>query len=122
MRKHVAVAAMLLLAAPQAKAYLLLEGPMPSLSSGKPKPVAKAAGFIPAPRFDLDARAPVQRGPGGPVIGPDLINRNANRGPVGSGFVDGASYSDELERRSRTMTAIGNILAPAITIRTPLAK
>jgi hypothetical protein len=121
-RARMAMAALLLLAAPQARAYVLLEGPMPSLGAAKAAPIANPPGFTPAPRPDPDARAPVQRGLSGPVIGPDLVNRNINRGPVGNGFVDGGGYSDQLERRGRTSTAIGNTLAPAITIRAPLAK
>ncbi len=124
MRGYAAAFAALLLTSTSANAYVLLEGPMPALGVSKAPPAVNlSGGFKPAPRFDLDAQAPVVRGPNGPVIGPGLINRNVNRKPVGNGYVEGgSSYSDQLERRGRTATAIGNTLAPAITITTPLSK
>jgi hypothetical protein len=109
-----------LLAAPAAQAYVYLNGPMPQLAVPKAAPQGSASGFTPAPRPDLDAKAPSSSGPQGPVTSFGLINRNTSRSAGSNGYAAGSDFSDELVRHGRQSTAIGSTLAPAITITSPL--
>lgn len=109
----------LLLGAGEARAYTLLNGPMPLLSPARP-PVAQADATIPAPRPDPDARAPAEPQGRGAVVSPGLIDRRAKT-PGGSGFAPGSDYSEDLARRGgRPSTGIGTTLAPGLLLRAPL--
>lgn len=115
------IAAVLLMIAQPAQAYLLLDGPMPALlGGGKVQPVAQLKGYTPAPRPNLDASAPPEQGPKGPVIKPGLINRSTTQGTSANGAINSSAFSDQLERRNRTSTNIGTTLAPAIVFSRPL--
>lgn len=112
------IAAVMLLLAQPAQAYLLLDGPMPLLGGARTTQVAKTAS--PAPRPNLDASAPLQPDSKGPVLKPGLINHTSAQGTSANGANSNAAFSDQLARRNRSTTNIGSTLAPAIVFSQPL--
>jgi hypothetical protein len=111
----------LLLAASPARAFLMLDGPMPSLTGRKPvAPPRDPRAFDPAPRPDLDAQAPVPRERPGVVVSPGLTNRSAQPNPTGNSHVPGSAFSDSLNRNNRRGSELGGTLAPSLNLRMPL--
>ena len=104
------------LAAP-ARAYLLIDGPMPLLGAQKPAPAGAKPGYTPAPRPNPDIDVSVRRSATGAAIKPGLIDRSAT--PAGNA-AGGAAFSEQLERRSRPVSNFGSTLAPAIVITQPI--
>lgn len=115
------VAALILAATVPAQAYLMLEGPMPTLSGRKlPKAAPKSDGFDPAPRPNMDLQAPVTRERGGVSLVPGVVNRNSVPATTGNGYAPGSAFSNSLERARRSPTELGSTFAPALNLRVPL--
>ncbi len=109
------MAALPLLACPGfalSAAPTVISGPMPRLAT---VPSGPSANYEPAPVPNPDIAAPRPRTDGAASFEPSLTNRVPP-----SARPDVGAYSSELERRSRTSTAIGNVLAPSLNLRVPL--
>jgi hypothetical protein len=76
-------------------------------------------GYVAAPMPDRSFDVPRARGQRQVELVPALTDTGAYA-PPGSGFSAGAAFNRELARRSQPMTAIGNRLAPGLTLSIPL--
>jgi hypothetical protein len=70
---------------------------------------------VPDPSFDL----PRPRARQGVELVPALTDTQAYA-PLGNGYAPGSAFSREMARRSQPQTAIGNRLAPGLSLRIPL--
>lgn len=114
--------AALLATALPAHAYVLLDGPMPSLNGRKPapKPVDPHA-YTPAPRPDVDVLAPVSRPAQGAVVVPGLTNRSAVPSAPTTAHPPGSAFSDTLNRGNRRSSPeLGGTLVPSLNLKMPL--
>jgi hypothetical protein len=110
--------------AASAQGYTFLNAPMPLLG-GQSDPV-QHTGFTPAPVPKGDVavpgwnRKPV---PGEPQfvasLGMRAINGGMNTASSGQGYSPGSSFSDDLQRRNRSM--LGG-LAPTVGVQVPIDK
>jgi hypothetical protein len=76
-------------------------------------------GYVEAPVPDRSFDVPRARGQREVELAPALTDTGARAG-LGSGHSTGSDYDRELARRSQPMTAIGNRLAPGLTLSIPL--
>jgi hypothetical protein len=70
---------------------------------------------VPDPRFDLPRPRTKQQ----VELVPALTDTRAYV-PIGNGYSQGSAFSREMARRSQPQTAIGNQLAPGLSLRIPL--
>ena len=103
-----------LVAAPVEPPYKTIPGPMPRLSN-QPAGASTAA---PVPNYDLDA--PHDRADGRPRFEPGITDRSGRSRADADGISPGSGFSSTLERKSRSLTGIGNALAPSVLLRVPL--
>lgn len=78
-----------------------------------------AAGYVPAPVPDPRFDVPGPRAKPQVELVPALTDTQAYA-PLDSGFAPGSAFDRILTRRSQPQTAIGNQLAPGLTLRIPL--
>lgn len=76
-------------------------------------------GYEPAPVPDPTFELPRPRPKKHVELVPALTDTRAYA-PIGNGYAPGSEFNRELTRRSQPMTAIGNELAPGLSLRIPL--
>jgi hypothetical protein len=75
--------------------------------------------YVPAPVPDPSFDLPRPRAKKRVELVPALTDTQAYV-PVGNGYSPGSAFSREMARRSQPQTAIGNQLAPGLSLRIPL--
>jgi len=97
--------------------YKILPGLLPVLP-GQTRTHSAVTDLAPVPNYDIDA--PRNRADGRARLEPGVIDRDGQRRTDLGAFAPGAGYSQLLERKSRSQTGFGSILAPSVILRVPL--
>lgn len=107
----------LLAAATVEPVYKVLPGRLPVLP-GQTRLPSGGRDLAPVPNYDLDA--PRDRADGRARVEAGVIDRDGRRRPDLGEFATGSGFSQLLERKSRSQSGLGSILAPSVILRVPL--